>query len=329
MRRARLQAAEQGRPHSSGGRGYGYAADHVTIIEAEAEVIREAATRILAGEAQGSVAAHLNARGIGTTTGKQWRVNTVHDVLTSARISGRREYHGEIMHDPSWPAIITAEQSDRLRALLARPDGQPRQRRTYLYSGLLACGRDGCGRPLSGRVHDGGVRRYMCIKAPGVPGCGRLAINAEPAETEIRDQVLTALESPAFLDRLLRAASGTASLDEKAISGKIRAIDERREELAADWAAGELTRKEWATARRALDDQLSKLTRSLSRDTRTAALAQFAAMQGDCWDRWEHLTIGARRALVEATASPITIYPATVRGQHAFDPDRIKINWRA
>ena len=168
MRRARLQAAEQGRPHPSGQRGYGYAGDRVTIIDQEAAVIREAATRILAGESQGSVAADLNARGIPTATGKQWRRNTLRDVLVSARISGRREYHGEIMHDPSWPAIITAEQSDRLRALLARPDGQPRKRRTYLYSGLLVCGRDGCGRRCrAGRTRRG--RRYCASRRPACP----------------------------------------------------------------------------------------------------------------------------------------------------------------
>jgi len=72
MRRARLQAAEQGRPHPSGQRGYGYAADRITIIDQEAEVVREAATRILAGESQGSVAADLNGRGIPTATGKQY-----------------------------------------------------------------------------------------------------------------------------------------------------------------------------------------------------------------------------------------------------------------
>ena len=83
-----------------------------------------------------------------------------------------------------------------------------------------------------------------------------------------------------------------------------------------------------ASARRQLDDQLAKLTRSLSRDARTLALAQFAAMEGDMWDRWEQLTSGARRALVEATADAITIHPVKVRGRHAFDPDRISIQWR-
>jgi hypothetical protein len=89
-----------------------------------------------------------------------------------------------------------------------------------------------------------------------------------------------------------------------------------------------VSKKEWHTARRTISDELDKLTRSLSRDTHSLALAQFAAMEGDVWDRWEQLTNGARRALVEAAADPITVYPAQRRGSHKFDPDRIKITWR-
>jgi DNA invertase Pin-like site-specific DNA recombinase len=328
-RRAELQAAQAGKPHPHGGRAYGFEPDHVSVVEGEAGVIREAVTRILAGEAMGSVAADLNTRAIPTATGKQWRVATLREILISARISGRREYYGEITADAVWPAIITPAQSDRLRALLNRPGAQPRARRTYLYSGLLRCGRDGCGRPLSGRVHDNGVRRYVCVKAPGVPGCGRLTVYAVPVEEEIRDQVLTALESPKFLGKLLRAATGTTSTDEKKVSERIRALEERRDELAAERALGDLTKKEWQTARRTISDELDKLTRSLSHNTRSLALAQFAAMEGDVWDRWEQLTNGARRALVEATADPITIYPVKVRGRAKFDPDRIKPTWRA
>jgi hypothetical protein len=40
--------------------------------------------------------------------------------VSSARISGRREHHGEIVHENSWPAIITPSVSDQLRALLTR-----------------------------------------------------------------------------------------------------------------------------------------------------------------------------------------------------------------
>jgi hypothetical protein len=61
--------------------------------------------------------------------------------------------------------------------------------------------------------------------------------------------------------------------DAAAVTAKLRAVDERRDELAAAWAAGEISRKEWSTARRSLDDQTAKLTRQLSRKEHGRALA--------------------------------------------------------
>jgi hypothetical protein len=99
------------------------------------------------------------------------------------------------------------------------------------------------------------------------------------------------------------------------VSEKIRVLEERREELARDWATGEVTKKEWSTARRAISDELERLTRALSRDAHSMALAQFAAMEGDCWDRWEHLTNGAAAPWSRPlpTRSPSTPPPSRAR----------------
>jgi DNA invertase Pin-like site-specific DNA recombinase len=95
QRRERLQKAQAGQP-STGTRGYGYTA----IIDAEAAVIREAATRVLAGESLRSVAFDFNDRAIPSATGKQWSPGALRAVLVSGRISGRREYHGQIVAAP-------------------------------------------------------------------------------------------------------------------------------------------------------------------------------------------------------------------------------------
>ena len=172
------QAAEAGKVHPTGHlRPFGWAASgDPTIVEDEAEVIRDMATRILAGESRASVARSLNARGITTTTGREWTVLAVKNLLLQARLSGRREYNpaergkakatlGEIVADNAFPAIITPARSDQLRAMLTRttttstprsvgkakkgagaavligegrePRSTRGQARTYLYSGIL------------------------------------------------------------------------------------------------------------------------------------------------------------------------------------------------
>jgi hypothetical protein len=47
-------------------------------------------------------------------------------------------------------------------------------------------------------------------------------------------------------------------------------------------------------------------------------------MDGNLWERWEHLGTGGRRALA-AAADHMTIAPAA--GRH-WNPDRITITWR-
>ncbi len=58
-------------------RGYGYELDKVTVIENEGETIREAARRVLSGEAVRAIARDLNDRGIVTVTGKQWTTTSL------------------------------------------------------------------------------------------------------------------------------------------------------------------------------------------------------------------------------------------------------------
>jgi len=309
-----------GKPHPSGIRGYGYQPGGTTIIPAEAEIIREAKTQALAGESVRSIAGDLNDRDIPTVTGKKWSGAVLRQILVSGRISGRREYHGEIMTEQaSWPAIISAEHSDQLRAQLATRAGTPRARaRSYLLSGIFTCGAG-----LYGRRHSSGLR-YVCVKAPGLPGCGTVAVMAAPAEQIARDVILTALDSPDFLAALITATSGAGAGE---ISGQLRAIDSRRDELADAWAAGEISRKEWLTARDRLTADVGALTARLSRSQHSRTLAAFAGMTGTVWQRWATMTTGARRALIQSVAAGIPVHPAASRH---WNPARIGAPlWRA
>ncbi|MCI0689919.1 MAG: recombinase family protein, partial [Sporichthyaceae bacterium] len=290
QRRKARQVAEAGIAHGGYIRPYGFEADRVTVVEGEAALIRDMARRVLAGESLRSVTLDLNRRGIPTVTGKQWSTQTVRGLLGSARISGRREYKpsnsyqgyrpliGEITHDHAWPAIISIDESDRLRALLSRPERRttPGSARTYLLSGILRCSK--CGARMVGRIHNG-KRRYNCITNPGRGGCGKIVIYADQTDAHVRDWVLTALDSPKFIAKLHRA--GATGPDADQLAAKLRGIEERRDQLATDWAAGEITRREWQTARQALDAQAEQLHAQLAHSQNGQALAQLARLDGD------------------------------------------------
>ena len=83
---------------SGGGtRPYGYAEDRMHLVAEEAAHLREAARRVLAGESLRSVCQDFNERGIATSTRGAWSIQTMRRMLCSARISGRREHHREIV----------------------------------------------------------------------------------------------------------------------------------------------------------------------------------------------------------------------------------------
>lgn len=348
------QAAEAGKVRATGKhRPFGWSASgDPTVVEEEAEAIRSCTTRVLAGESLSSVCRSMNASGVVTTTGRQWTVLAMNNLLLQARISGRREYNpvvrgkarppiGEILATDAFPAIITPAQSDQLRSLLADPTragknngraggtGAGRgQARKYLLSGILRCGLPGCGAGLKGRIHNG-QPRYQCVKQPGKGGCNGVAIRARLADGHIRDLVLTALDNPKLFTKLLAAASKEGVTDPDQASKELRAIDAKREELAEAWANDEMTRKEWLAAKNRLDARADTITRKLATNEHAQALLDFARMDGDVWHRWETLTAGGKRALVAACIDHAAVHRLDpTKPRKIFDPDRIRPLWR-
>jgi site-specific DNA recombinase len=328
------QAAEAGRVSGGGIRPFGYADDRTTILEEEAAIIRECAARVLAGESLASVCRDLADRGITGTGGRGWKATTLRTMLMSARISGRREHKpraagghkrpgpGDIVATAVWPAIISPTDSDRLRALLG--DAQRRTRlpgtgRTYLLSGILRCGR--CGGGLVGRPKSG-TPRYVCPNTPGGSTCGKIATVAEPTETLVRDLVLTALDSPEMLARLHAQQDDSGGLDEQ-----VRDDEQRLDDLAAAWASGEISRREWMTARTVIEQRLEAARARLARVDRRTTLRTFVGTVPDMIERWDRLNVSQRRAIVGAVLRSVTVHPADPRKK--WDPTRFEPEWIA
>lgn len=333
QRRQHRQAAEAGKVGGGGFRPFGYADDRVTIIEDEAQVIREVAKRLLAKESQSSICRDLLQRDVRTPTGGHWQPRTLRRLMASARISGRREHTprssyqgtrpllGEITGNAVWPAIITDQESDDLRRLLSDPDRSikynPATGRSYLLSGILRC--DLCQTGLVGRPRSG-VRRYVCPNEPGGKGCGRIATNAERTDSHVRDMVLIALESPEVVDRI-RKNDATES-DHHA---QLVRYENMLEELAEDWALEKITKKEWMTARAPIEAKITKLQNKADKRTSGLALLTFVGPLDVMLDRWKRLNTSQRRAIVTSAVRTIQVQSANPRKK--WDPDRFEPDW--
>ncbi len=356
--RKHLELAENGKD-AGGGRPFGYEEDRLTLRPAEADLIREAARRALAGEPIRAICWDWTRRGIPSPwAGRRFKVNggvrinagrwssqVLRRILMSARISGRRELktvngkrgnHGEITNQHAdWPSIIDTATSDRLRSLLLAED---RRREAYprkylLTGGLLRCSL--CGKPMhtmtprkkreadpeKGITKKQGQRRaYACIKGPGFSdGCGRMRINAEPVEKEVVDRVFAAVDQGALRRAMKASRKGSDS------SKELEQVRAQLDELATAWTARKMTMREWQTARAPLASQAEVMRRLVEAENKRLSLDGIE--DAPLRTRWPGLELHNRRAVLQTLIDHVEIKPAKGRGP-VFDPTRVKVRWQ-
>lgn len=310
------------------------------IVPEEAAIIRECARRVLAGEALAAVCRDLNARGIPTSTGARWSNTTLARLLASARIAGAREhrprsraetrrpYIGEITKRNAWPAIISEEDSARLRSLLADPSRRkrPGPKGNNLLTRVLVCGR--CKQSMNCRGHGqkDPRRAYYCDGQPGRNGCGKISIDAASADATVAEWVADALSSPGFRAALVRRDGP----DDTTVLAAIADAERELEELATDMGRGLISRREWMAARAPIQARLDEAQGALSRADVTRTLEDVPDDLDGIRDYLldEDIETTRRRAVILAAVEKITVAPA-VKGRHRFDAERLDPDWRA
>lgn len=330
-RREKAERAGQGRVNGSR-LAYGHNSDG-TVHPEQAAVLREVASRVLAGESLYAVVDDLNRREVPTLRGGTWRRGTLRTMLTSGRLCGWREWTpvesgrksrgaGDLIApSPDLEPIITREDTDRLRALMTDPARRTARRVSHLLTGILVCGR--CGGGLNSRSDNGQGRRYACIRTPGSSKCGGLSIVAPQVDAM----------AVAALHEALRGADLTAPTDDEdeVIAEAVRALGEYRERLtslAADYADGLLSRPEWLAARTRCEARIREAEAVTVRTERRAALATLPQNSELLPSAWEGMTLDQQRAVMKAVIVRIVVRPAVTRGRPYLDPSRLEIEWR-
>jgi site-specific DNA recombinase len=323
IRRKHEELAAAGKVSGGGTRPYGYETDKRTIRSDEAEVIRDCARRVLAGDPLRSICTDLNERGIPTVTGGPWTSQTLRRMLMNPRLSGQRVYHGEIVAKAEWPAIIPPRETQQLQAKLGDPDRRTnRSSRRYLLTRLLRCSH--CKGTLVARPRDDGSRRYVCASGPGFGGCGKTTVIADPVERFIAEAVLHRLETPRLPEARKRMPDDTKGAEWQA---EIERRQSQLDELAGLWAEGEITRGEWMKARTPIEKRLTTAKKKLAGVNRTTVLLPFTDDAKALREQWETMTLSRQHQIVAATLQHIDVRPA-VRGRNRFDESRLRPVWR-
>lgn len=320
VRRARQQAAGQGRPH--GKLGYGYRDDH-GIDPLQADVVREIATRIFANETLYAIASDLNTRGVRSPGGARWRTCNMRVMIMRGALCGWREWdpggrghgRGDLVAKGEWAPILDRQETEQLRAILCSPERRRGRVPKYLLSGILVCGR--CGARMTGS-RDGKTTRYNCAHQPGLNRCGRCAVVAVPVEFLIEEAILAALTGTR-----LRQAGKAAHQRPAVAADELEESRRRLNDLAGEYAAGGITRAEWVTAREVAIRRVESAQELLSLPRREAVLAGIPTGRGQVEDWWAVASLDRRRAVVKALIDRVVVHPAG-KGGNRFDPSRIE-----
>jgi site-specific DNA recombinase len=230
---------------------------------------------------------------------------------------------GEVVAKAEWPAIISVEQSDRIRAKLRDPDRRTnRSARKYFLAGLLRCGH--CQMKLYARPRDDGTRRYVCASGPGFGGCGRVTIVADPLEQFVAEAVVHRLESP----KLPQAITGPRD-DAKGAEwqAEVERAQGQLDELAELWADAKITRGEWLSARAPIEKRHAAAKKKLAALNRTSALAPLIADVKRVREQWDAMTLTRQQQIASALLDRVVVGPGR-RGYNRFDRSRLRPVWR-
>lgn len=317
IQRKHRELAERGLP-KGGPRSYGYEPDGLTVIEAEAQIIREAAQRILAGQSIYAFVKVLNEAGVPTAKGRKWTQHTLRGILTSPRIAGLRFHQGEEVSKGTWPPILERDQWERVIATLRRSTGTRAAPRRYLLTGGIAvCGRCGCW--LHAQARHGGRSGYACLAEKG--GCAKLTIDAARLDETVTEMVLQRMDSPKSALRTLRNSKSDVTADLRSIE----ADESKLASLGKDYADGLINRTSFIAAQKALADRIQTSRQRLATKQTRSALAAYHT-PGSLRDAWPSLSTDVRRSII-GTLMTVEVAPATRRGP-VFDVTRVRPHFK-
>lgn len=325
--RKMLQNVQQGKP-PSGRRCYGYSPDGWTVVNDEAEDVRDMFNAVLSGATLTGIATDLNKRGRLNRDGLPWTHNAVRHLLLNERYAALREYPprrkrtdppGEL-YAGKWPAIVD-EDTWRAAKHILDDDGRrstPGPARRWLLSGLALCGVCDDGTTVTvgsrGQASAAGTQPvYRCRRTK------HLARYALPVDDTVERYVIARLSRADAAELLInREAPDAAQLREQALTLRGR-IDALAAEFAED---DEASPREFREASQRLRARLAEVEAKMAHPRRSRVLVDLVTAE-DPAAAWKATPLDRQRAALDALAV-VTLLRGRV-GRAPFDPTTVRI----
>jgi hypothetical protein len=280
------------------------------------KLVKKAYIAVLAGSSLVDIATMFNDAGAYGLNGKPWTASTVSLFLRKPRNAGLREHRGEIVGTGTWPPLVDEKTWKAAQGILNAPGRAPGRRtvRRHLLTGVLHCGKPGCGGYLSGYKNaKQKVFAYRCKECFGV------AVRAEHVVPYVYGLISTRLAKPDAVD-LLKAEIHDAA-EAEALRTETNTLLARLNEIADERADGLLDGQQAKRATARVKEKLAVLERRQQDQERLRVFEGLPLGKPEVADAIERLTPDRFRAIVDVLCT-ITVLPVG-KGSRIFNPARI------
>ncbi|MDV3130014.1 recombinase family protein [Mycobacterium sp. 21AC1] len=367
QRAAARQKAEQGRPQWKRAFGYVAGANGPEPDLEIAPLVKQAYAALLAGSSLNDIARLFNEAG---AYGQRWmrpkdsQGNTVKDAaqqlirtpwsattvslfLRKPRNAGLRAYTDtktkgtEIIGKGTWPGLVDEAMWRAAQDKLNAPGRAPGRKsvRRHRLTGVLRCGKPGCGGYLSGqwvmqptggkpgrpktgekRCTSGQVAHsitYACKSCRGV------SVRAEHVEPLLNDIVGGRLAMPDAIDLLKAEVHDEAEAE--GIRLELETLYSELDKLAVERAEGLLTARQVKISTDIFAEKITKLERRQQDQERLRVFDGIALGTPEAAAAVKKLSPDRFRAVVDVLMAP-TVMPVG-KGGRVFDRQRLNTNW--
>jgi DNA invertase Pin-like site-specific DNA recombinase len=315
IRRKVLERAENGRPHGRVAYGWSRVNGEDVVLPVQAEVVREIAHRLVAGDTLRSIAQDLQRRGVPTPLAAQrWEPTMVRQLVSRERNVALRRHQRQVIGKGDWEPILDVDTYERVVAVLRDPRRRTSTTREnkFLLSGVAVCGL--CNSPLRVLVANGTrPRAYAC------PRCYRIRRKQSAVDQLVTDLVIRRLSQPDAL---------AAFSDDPGADAELREMEAHRAKLdsAADqYAEGVIDGEQLSRISTRLRPRLAELDARVKARIRRPDLADLA--RHDIGDVWSDLPLARKRAIIDVLMT-VRVLPIGKSGRAEFDPKGVQVTWR-
>ncbi|BCI53703.1 serine recombinase [Mycolicibacterium litorale] len=263
---------------------------------------------------------------------RPWTAPQVSNFLRKPRNAGLRDYQGEIVGKGQWPALVDEDQWHQVQGVLDAPGRAPGRKtvRKHLLTGVLKCGKPGCGGYLSGQwvmqSKGGGAKAHSITYA--CKGCRGCSVRAEHVEPLVYRAIAGRLAMADAAD-LLKAEHHDEAETQKLRAERMTLLA-RLDEIADERADGLLTGQQAQRATARISDKLAEIDQREQSQERRRVLDGIPLGTEKVAEAVEALSPDRLRAVIDLLAE-FTVQPVGKGhrvGGARFDPDRVQVAWR-